>query len=1059
MDVLSPPQAPDWIATAIVFGQLHFADYGVIGIISCAVLLLGAVLVLEPVTELLRDPKGFWGLSGQLSAAELVVYRLGQQNALVLDVAGLTVWDWNIDSGQITTQHFPKTLHLWLDQIHPDDFPSVRETLKTHLLGQSSGFRATYRLVQPGQPARWIETRGRICEFCQRGTPTRMLGTHEDVDVNQAEILLQQRNNELLQTTSRLARIGWWEIDVETQRMSLSDDVKRMLGLKLDSNPSIDSWAATCYSPDNSLRIRTAINDAITLRTPINLTLPVTTHNGRRQQVSIIAEPVIQDDRVMVVRGVVQDTTIKSEHDEELQRLAMQQSKFKEAIERCGDAVVLTDEHGNIEFANAVAQLTDIKVGGEQELGKPSLIFSDKIVQPTIQQEIWNRVRNKESWRGRIEIKNLSNTENRRHWLDAAVSPLLKDDQLTGMVIIKRDVTAQVEEEKRYELSAKVAEVCARVGNTLSSSRTLEDRLKLSISHLLESDAFGLQPIGTLYAVNDDETELTPLVSIPPLDDELSELRITPVNKCACKVALGTQDIVVSPARSVCGPKCGCQLVSCGIGGYLIHVPLTSDGKHVGILVVQSNEDPAQEGLKLQSLNQVGELMARGLVRDRMTRELVTAREAAESANCSKSEFLANMSHEIRTPMTAIMGFAELLDAEGDRQITPRQRLEYIDTIKRNGEHLLSIINDILDLSKIEAGKMTVECIETEPAQLIHDVLSLMAVKANAKNLKLAAEFATPYPQKIFSDPIRLRQILVNLVGNAIKFTEVGGVQVVVRYLQSREQLEVDVRDTGIGIYPEQVGKLFRSFEQADSSTTRRFGGTGLGLMISKRLAEMLGGDVTVKSTQGSGSTFTVSVAVGNIDEFLMHEAGPAETIYPKRKNSPNKQQVDSKIGALDGKKILLIEDGPDNQRLISFVLEKAGAGVDVAENGKVAIEGLTDDNTLDGQLISPLPYDLILTDMQMPELDGYLTARLLRIKGCQLPIVALTAHAMTGDRQKCFDAGCDAYSTKPVERQALIDLCAQTIKSKALRVLPAFDSTGIPINQINITPLMAEHQ
>lgn len=414
-----------------------------------------------------------------------------------------------------------------------------------------------------------------------------------------------------------------------------------------------------------------------------------------------------------------------------------------------------------------------------------------------------------------------------------------------------------------------------------------------------------------------------------------------------------------------------------------------------------------------------------------MTKDLELAKLQAEDASRSKSEFLANMSHEIRTPMTAILGFADLLDEFGNRDAAPRERLEYIATIRRNGVHLLSIINDILDLSKIEAGKMTVEAVPTEINGIVHDVLSLMAVKATAKQLKLAAEFATRIPQQVYSDPVRLRQILMNLVGNAIKFTERGGVKLIVSHGSDKVgSLQFAVVDTGIGLRPDQIERLFGTFAQADASTTRKFGGTGLGLHISKRLAQMLGGDITVSSVPGAGSTFTVTIKAEICEgASALLEPGPAQVVadQPPHANADSKSSL---AQPLVGVRILLAEDGPDNVRLIALYLRKAGAEVRVAENGKLAVEHLSVAGDVDGPLLDPSPVDLLLTDIQMPEMDGYTATRLLRAKGCTLPIVALTANAMSGDVDKCLSAGCDDYASKPIDRNTLIRTVLRNLKA-----------------------------
>ncbi len=403
--------------------------------------------------------------------------------------------------------------------------------------------------------------------------------------------------------------------------------------------------------------------------------------------------------------------------------------------------------------------------------------------------------------------------------------------------------------------------------------------------------------------------------------------------------------------------------------------------------------------------------------------------QEAELASVAKSEFLANMSHEIRTPMTAILGFTDLLAEESEKTLTTKQRLEAVDTIKRNGEHLLTIINDILDLSKIEAGKMTVEKVPTNLLQLLHDVLGLMQVKSRAKGIQLKMALESKVPAMVESDPVRLKQILVNLIGNAIKFTETGSVSLHLRmgeFANGEAKIHIDVRDSGIGMTTEQLGRLFGAFEQADTSTTRRFGGTGLGLRISKRLAEILGGDLNVDSEVGVGSVFSLTIGVTVIPGARMISQLEPTTPAAAKANLPARTTSTS----LQGLRILLAEDGPDNQRLISFHLRKAGADVLIADNGRAALELLTVNGTLHGSLQIPPAVDLVLTDMQMPEMDGYTLAGELRKRGWKLPILALTAHAMSGDAQKCIDAGCDQYLSKPIDKVKLIDTCGQFVPS-----------------------------
>ncbi|MBX7166310.1 MAG: response regulator [Pirellulales bacterium] len=385
---------------------------------------------------------------------------------------------------------------------------------------------------------------------------------------------------------------------------------------------------------------------------------------------------------------------------------------------------------------------------------------------------------------------------------------------------------------------------------------------------------------------------------------------------------------------------------------------------------------------------------------------------AAETATRAKSEFLANMSHEIRTPMTAILGYSEvLLEEPGAEPGTPRG--DALLTIRRNGEYLIELINDILDLSKIEAGHLEVERIRCAPLELAQDVIKLMQVRADAKGLSLSLAFEGTLPASIESDPTRVRQILINLVANAIKFTEHGTVCLTARCIPDESglghQLQFDVRDSGIGMTSVQLSRLFRPFSQADSSTTRKFGGTGLGLSISKRLAEMLGGDISVESTYGEGSRFRLQLALH--DSSKVTWVNPLEAREETTRGAAPAVQPAVQIEA----RILLAEDGLGNQRLITHVLRKAGATVEVAENGLVACEKAL------AARDAGVPFDVILMDMQMPVLDGYDATRKLRDSGYLGPIVALTAHAMSSARDTCISAGCDDYCAKPIDRPQLL--------------------------------------
>lgn len=390
--------------------------------------------------------------------------------------------------------------------------------------------------------------------------------------------------------------------------------------------------------------------------------------------------------------------------------------------------------------------------------------------------------------------------------------------------------------------------------------------------------------------------------------------------------------------------------------------------------------------------------------------ERETERKNAEAANASKSSFLANMSHEIRTPLGAVLGFSELLLSP---DISSSEKINSAEAIRRNGRLLSGIVNDILDLSKVEAGKIDFEKSAVHLTELVRDVRSLLLLEAETKGVRLQLRAVGLLPEFITTDALRVRQILLNIVGNAIKFTQQGWVEVSV-HLQTSGKLPLltfTVKDTGRGITPEQMARLFTPFTQADSSTTREFGGTGLGLVLSRRLANALGGDVRlVESFAGVGSTFVITVGVGEMGPLtlsdLLVEGWPEESV-----DAPKGQlevQVPPKAD-LDGMDVLVVDDSQDNQILISRILQTAKANVTIAKNGREGVEKALAQN-----------FDVILMDLQMPEMDGYEATQQLRSHGYHKTIIALTAHAMTEERKRCLANGFDEHLSKPIDKKKL---------------------------------------
>ncbi|NOX58447.1 MAG: PAS domain S-box protein [Planctomycetes bacterium] len=728
--------------------------------------------------------------------------------------------------------------------------------------------------------------------------------------------------------------------------------------------------------------------------------------------------------------AIRQDITGRKKTEHELRKLSV-------AVEQSPVAILITDIDGTIQYVNPRFTETTGYTAEEAIGQNPRILKSGKWPKKTYT-ALWDTILAGKTWRGEFENKR-KNGE--LYWDFASISPIRDSlGKVTHFLAVKEDITGRKRAQRRAEREAQSQ---AALNKLLRLAVRADSKVGLvteALDILLRVGFLKVKDKGAAFLVGEQRGELT-LAAHRNFEKPLQTLCAkVPFGRCLCGRAAQTGKT---------------QYASCVDGRHDIrfdgmkphghyNVPIRHEDETLGVFVfyLPHHDERKEKEDEMKFLGVAADIVAGALRRidaEQETRfshaktlealegqkqtaialkaamgQLEVAKHTAEVANESKSEFLANMSHEIRTPLNGILGFADLLRQNADDG-NEAERQDWLNTIHASGRHLLSLINNILDLSKIEAGQMEMEQIRCSPHLLVSEVASMLRPQATQKGLSLEVCFDAPIPSTIESDPTRFRQLLTNLVNNAIKFTEDGGVRIHVRLIDSGKQplLVVDVADTGVGIPKDKLRTVFDPFVQADTSTNRKFGGTGLGLAISKRIAEALGGEITVRSEEGGGSTFTFEIGTGSLDGVRMLEGKIFEAMGEREAVDNGEHET-----TLQGH-VLVVDDGETNRRLITLVLRRSGLEVTTAENGQLAVE-LAMSNT----------FDLILMDMQMPVMDGYTATRTLREQGASLPIVALTANAMRGEEEKCIAAGCSGYLSKPIDMTRLSHILTDVLGS-----------------------------
>ena len=706
-------------------------------------------------------------------------------------------------------------------------------------------------------------------------------------------------------------------------------------------------------------------------------------------------------------RKVDQDALMKSEA--EARKLSMVASYTD-------NAVIITDNSGCVEWVNeSFVRLTEYEL--EDAVGEsPAMLLSGLETNMAMSDHVENCLRAGTPFR--VELRNYTKS-GYPYWVEIEGQPVFdEDDELAHYISIHRDITARILEDQQKAYLGGLQEVTQRM---LASFVGEDEAFDTTVNRII-SEIGDFLHVARVYLCQFDDnacehgrlTHEWRQPNVPPRAEAYANeiLNVCPLWRNV--LVRGESVRVDQPALADLPDEAADSLRGLGIGRLLLLVPITVFGRVTSIIGFEERRTRGDR-IWLDGEITLLQAMVESLGRVQERRQVIEEREAAakklnealvkaQIASKAKSEFLANMSHELRTPLTAIVGYSDLL-LKPNRNMN--QLMDWCRQIRSSANHLLEIVNDVLDISKIEAGQMVIQKEDCSPVAVIEDVGSIMRVRASEKMLDFAIHYKTTVPERIESDTVRFKQILLNLVSNAIKYTESGRIDVNVEFdvdhPEDGSTLRIAVADTGIGMPKDKLEMLFTNFTQLDSSPESRREGTGLGLAISKRLSKLLGGDIVVDSEFGKGSVFTFYVNCGPREALRLVESGSEQD---RRQLGI---ETDDDTIRLDGIRILVVDDNPDNRAIITLMLEECGAVADEAENGKLGM-----DTVLEARQ-SGTPYHLVLMDMMMPVMDGYTAVKSLRDEKVDTPIIALTAFAMEGDRQRCINAGCDGYAAKPI--------------------------------------------
>jgi PAS domain S-box-containing protein len=909
--------------------------------------------------------------------AQETLCRAEERMRLALASASEGIWEWNLASGELhldpvaskilgySPDDAPLDPAFWIGRIHPEDWTRISGPLETYLRGESEQETVEFRALTKDGQWKWIAGDGRIVAPDDDGRPTMLRGLFRDITRTKAVEEALRASEERYRSLAEASPDAIYVIDTSGTFRFVNAAGARMVGRRPEE--MIGRRQEDVFPPDRARQHSATIERLLATGELVVEEGWVPLPDGEHWFDTRLTPLMDAEGKPAGVLGISRDITERKRTEEAVRQ---SEERYRLMADYATDLISRHAPGGEFLYASPACRRTHGREPEELVGQNPYQWFHPDDLERL---EAYHRVLIEDGSPRTVDYR-LRGKDGKYLWVETTSRAVF--DPSSGEVLEIVSVTREISDRKRAE----------------EAIRESEHRFRL-IAENVSDTICRLDPSGVVAYVSP-----------------------------ACRTLMGLEpeELLGRNAFEFVHPddlermlRSHAELLAAPGSRTIVYRLRHRDGHYLWAeTTVNSIAEPAS-GEVASGVTVTRDITARKEAEEELSR----AKLAAEAASRAKGEFLANVSHEIRTPMTAILGYTELLMSV---DLTLEQRLEFLRTIHRNAKGLLGLLDDILDLSKIEADRLVAQRTDCSPWEIVEEVLSLMRVRAVDKGLRLDAEYAYPLPATISTDPARLRQILVNLVGNAIKFTDAGEVRVVVRCRTEGEpspRVLFEVADTGIGMSPDEVARLFKPFTQLDASTTRRFGGTGLGLAISSRLAELLGGGIDVESRAGEGSTFTLAIAPGPLEAAAMLDRRPGAPPPADAAPLPS-------TGALRGR-VLLAEDAPDVQQLVVLLLRRMGLEVEVAESGRAAYER-TLRSAEEGR-----PYALILMDIQMPDWDGYEAARRLREEGWRGPIVALTAYAMPQDRQRCLAAGCDDYIAKPIDNAGLLAVVARHLRQE----------------------------